>query len=611
MSLIDRVREALLGALGRAAREKGFDAAVLAGAGEAAWTVERPKRPEHGDLATNIALVLQKQLKSPPRALAQGVVDALAGDPVISSAEIAGPGFINLRLHPRAFHAELDAVLRAGASGFGRAPAATRERINLEFVSANPTGPINVASGRNAIYGDTVARLLEATGHRVTREYYINDRGNQIRKFAESVRAISEGREVPEDGYQGEYVKELAAHIAQNDKESLAGDVDTLGRTCVTWMLRGIPGSKMLPGISRSLASLGIYFDVWFSEESLYRWGAVPMALAQLANDGYLVRKDGALFFVAKSSDEDKEGEERMTADEDRVVQKSNGEYAYFASDIAYAKDKLDRGYDRIMIVLGADHHGYVTRMRNALEAQGLPSERFEALLYQLVFVYRNGALFQSSKRAGNFVTIEEVADEIDDAAGRKGAGSDAIRFFFLSRHANSNVAFDVDLAKKKSLDNPIFYVQYGYARLCSILRKAESIGIVRPELPAPETWAKLVHPDELAIAARLSEFPELVRGAAETREPHKIVFFVQELARDFQSYFTRMKTDPILPQASQRAEAGWESRWDHDKTAARLAWVEAMRITYKAALDLLGVGAPERMDKPASGEDAAEDQEG
>jgi len=595
MSLIDRVHESLHHALSRLAQEGAFGAgATDVFGGEATWTVERPKRPEHGDFATNIALVLNKRVKLAPRALAEAITRALASDPIIASAEIAGPGFINLRLHPRAFHAELDAVLRAGAT-FGRVPAGS-QRVNLEFVSANPTGPINVASGRNAIYGDAVGRLLEATGWRVTREYYINDRGNQIRLFAESVKAIHAGREVPEDGYQGEYVKELAHHLAQVDVAALTGDTEALGRTCVTWMLRGIPGSKVLPGISKSLASLGVYFDVWFSEESLYRWGAVPMALAQLEHDGHLARKDGALFFVAKGDQEDK----------DRVVQKSNGDYSYFASDIGYAKDKIGRGYDHMIIVLGADHHGYKPRMRNAIEALGFGADRLECLFYQLVFIYRNGEMVRSSKRAGNFVTIEEVADEIDEAAGRKGAGSDAIRFFFLSRNANSNVDFDIDLAKKKSLDNPVFYVQYGHARLCSILRKAESLGIQARTHLSPEEWASLVHPDELAIASRLAEFPDLVRAAAATREPHKVVFFVQELARDFQSYFTRLKTDPILPQASQRAAEGWEAQWDHKKTAARLAWVEAMRIAYRAALELLGVSAPDRMDRPA--DDGASD---
>jgi len=622
MSLVDRVRGALEGALDRLAREDALGAGGRdAVASATSWTVERPKRPEHGDLTTNAAMVLAKPTRMPPRAIADALVKALAGSKVVAAAEIAGPGFVNLRLHPAAFHAELDEILRAGA-GYGRAAAATGERVNLEFVSANPTGPINVASGRNAIYGDTVGRLLEAAGHRVTREYYINDFGNQIRAFADSVAAVAKGEELPEDGYRGEYVRELADFLNAADPGAVDGDRDTFARACVTWMLRGIEGSKTLPGIRRSLADLGIHFDVWFSEASLHRWGAVQVGLRQLERRGFLVKKDGAVFFTmqpqgdAKAPDDEpasgdapppkpakdaKAGGAKAKAelDKDRVVQKSDGTYTYFASDVAYQADKVGRGYDRIIIVLGADHHGYVPRVRNSLEALGLPSERFEALLYQLVYIYKGGELLKSSKRAGNFVTIEEVADEIDEAAGRKGAGADAIRFFFLSRSANSNVEFDIDLAKKKSLDNPVFYVQYGYARLSSILRKAESIGIAPPRRLGADDWAALAHPDELAIAARIAEFPELVAAASASREPHRLTFYLQELAREFQSYFTRLKTDPVLPQDSRRAEPGWEATWDHKKTAARLAWIEAIRIVYAAGLALLGVSAPERMDRP------------
>ena len=593
MSLADRVRTTLHEALERLAREgalgENVEEARALVAEATGWTVDRPKRPEHGDLATNIAMVLTKRAKKPPRAIAEALVKALEGDKVIRTAEIAGPGFVNLRVHASALHAELDVILHDG-TGYGRAPSATGERINLEFVSANPTGPINVASGRNAIYGDTVARLLEATGNRVTREYYINDFGNQIRVFSDSVATVAAGKPLSEEHYQGEYVKELAEHLKKNDPEVLAKGGDDLARVCMTWMLHGIEGSRVLPGIRRSLADIGIFFDVWFSEESLHRWGAVKAALGKLQTGGYLLEKDGALFFVAG---------EKGSEDKDRVVRKSDGQYTYFASDIAYHADKVSRGYDRLITVLGADHHGYVPRVRNALEALGLPSDKYEALLYQLVFIFKDGKPLKSSKRAGNFVTLEEVADEIDEAAGRKGAGSDAIRFFFLSRSATTNVEFDIDLAKKKSLDNPVFYVQYGYARLCSIAKKAESLGVARPHHLAPEAWAKLAHPDELAIAARLGEFPEMLREATQAREPHRVVFYLQELAREFQSYFTRLKTDPILPQDSTRASAGWEASWDFEKTAARLAWIEAIRLVYAAGLGLLGVSAPERMDAP------------
>jgi arginyl-tRNA synthetase len=619
MSLAEQVRAVVEGALREAARAGAFGDGVDPSLfGGASFTVERPKRPEHGDLATNAPMVLTRKLGRPPRAIAEALVKALEGSPVVRTAEIAGPGFVNLRVHPRALHAELDAILIAGPS-YGRAPAATRERINLEFVSANPTGPVTVASGRNAIYGDAIARLLEATGNRVTREFYINDRGNQVRMLAESVRAAAEGKPTPENGYKGEYVAELARWLEGVEPELLEqarsstrtdATLEALGRVCVTWMLRGIPGSLTLPGIRPTLAELGVAFDVWFSEESLHRWGAVSAVIRQLDQAGYLERKDGALFFRGK---EVKEGDPTLVEDKDRVVRKSDGTWAYFASDIAYLADKIGRGYDRLIYVLGADHHGTLPRLKNAMLALGLPLERFEALLFQLVFITKGGEAVKMSKRQGQFVTVNEVVNEIDEAAGRKGAGADALRFFFLSRSANSNVDFDVELAKKASLDNPVFYVQYGHARLSSILRKAAEIGLPpRTSLPGA-AWASLVHPDELAIAALLSEFPSVVETAAAERAPHRIVFYVQELAQSFQSYFTRLKDDPILPRATERSRPEWEKTWDRDKTQARLAWIEAIRSVYSGALGLLGVSAPERMDRPkdvgAAGTTSDEDE--
>ena len=599
MSLAERVRTAISDAL-----ESMVSRGELArGAAEgASWVIERPKRAEHGDLATNVAMALAKRAGQPPRAIAEKLVRALAGSDVVAGAEVAGPGFVNLRLHPRAFQREVQEVLRAGR-GWGRAAAGTGERVDIEFVSANPTGPVTIASGRNAVLGDTVARLLESQGHRVTREYYINDRGNQVRAFAESVRAAAAGRDPPEDGYKGAYVRELASWLRGIEPQLFDGDdVDALGRACVTWMLRGVPGSRTLPGIRPSLADLRVHFDVWFSEESLHRWGAVPAVMRQLKEGGYLVEKDGALFFQAPDG---------AVEDKDRVVRKSDGTWAYFASDIAYFADKIARGYDRLVAVLGADHHGYVARVRNALAALGLPQERFDALLYQLVFITKGGEAVKMGKRAGNFVTIDEVMDEIDEAAQRKGAGADALRFFFLSRSANSNVEFDIELAKKSSLDNPVFYVQYGYARLCSIQRKARTIGLETParESVQPAALEKLVHPDELAMCQKLGDFPDVLAEAAAAKEPHRIVFYVQELARDFQSYFTRLKgeNDPVLPPASVRAVPGWEPSWDLQKTRARLAWIEAIRVTYAQALELVGVSAPERMDRPADDADAAD----
>lgn len=597
MSLALRVRSAIEGTLARLSAEGTLGDAGARAVAEAAasWVVERPKRAEHGDLATNVAMVLTKKVGKPPRAIAEALVKALTGNDVVASAEIAGPGFVNLRLHPSAVHAEIQAISKAGA-GFGRAPAASGERVNVEFVSANPTGPITVAAARNGILGDAIARLLEVTGNRVTREFYVNDFGNQIRVFAESVRAAHEGKERGEGMYQGGYIDEIARFLEKRRPDPFAQDDADLARTCITTMLHGIPGSKTLPGVRKTLADLGIYFDVWFSEESLHRWGNVEVGLERLRARGFLVEKDGATWFVAE--------EGKADADKDRVVKKTDGAYTYFASDIAYHSDKLSRGYDRLIDVWGADHHGYIPRMRNVLDALGLEHERFEVVIYQLVNILRGGELVKSSKRAGNVVTADEVMDEIDEAAGREGAGRDALRFFFLSRSSNTTVDFDLDLAKKKSLDNPVFYVQYGHARLSSILRKAESIGYAGWNEPTGGAWAKLAGADELAIGLHLARFPEVLSEAAALREPHRIVFYVQELARDFQSYFTRNKIDPILPQDSFRADPAWTERWDHDKTAARLAWVRAVRAVYASALEVLGISAPDRMELPPSTED-------
>lgn len=608
MTLADRVRASVDGALRRLADggALGADAPAILAAG-VTFAVEPPKRAEHGDYATNAAMVLTKKLGVAPRVLAESLAKALDGDPVVATAEVAGPGFLNLRVRPAAIHAELRAILAAGAS-YGRAPAASGERVDVEFVSANPTGPITVAAARNGILGDAVARLLERTGSRVTREYYVNDFGNQIRIFAESVRAAFEKRERSGEQYLGVYIDEIASHLAANAPDVFTKDDAELARTCITVMLHGIPGSKTLPGIRKTLADLGIGFDVWFSEESLHRWGNVEVGLAKLRAAGYLVDKDGATWFVVPQveSEADAKATKGKAAaregDKDRVVKKSDGAYTYFASDIAYHADKLARGYDRLIDVWGADHHGYIPRMKNVLDALGLPSSKFEVLIYQLVNILRDGQPVRSSKRAGNVVTADEVMDEIDEAAGRDGAGRDALRFFFLSRSANTAVDFDLDVAKKRSLDNPVFYVQYGHARLCSILRKAEAIGGFSTA-PSDAAWAKLAEPEELALGLALSRWPDVLAEAAALREPHRLVFYVQELARDFQSYFTRKKTDPVVPQDSVQRDPAWRQTWDHDKTSARLAWIVAIRSVFAAALDALGISAPERMDLPQSEE--------
>ena len=567
----------------------------------ASFKLDLPKRPEHGDLACNVALAVQKLAQKPPRAIAELIAAELARSAIIAQAEIAGPGFINLRLRASAYQRVLADIVAAG-NGYGRAAAGTLGRMMVEFVSANPTGPLLISHGRNAVIGDTVARLLEAVGHHVSREYYVNDFGNQVRLLAESVRAAHRGTPPPEGGYGGEYVTELARWIAAHLPETYVDpDPSALARLCVSCMLDGVPGSKVLNGIRRTLQDLGIVFDNWFSEESLYRWGRVASSLALLRRRDCLVERDGALFFKSAEAGDD----------QDRVVRKSDGNYTYFASDIAYHADKFARGYEHLIVVLGADHHGYEARVRGAIAALGLPADAFEVLFFQLVHLLRDGKPYKMGKRLGNLITINEVAEEIDEAAGRVGAGADALRYFYLCRRSDSSIDIDIELAKKSSLDNPVFYLQMGYARLCSILRRAKDVfGL---EVPA---WSgalgeRIVHPDELKILSRLGRFPAVVCEAAEGREPHRIIFFLKELSEEFQSYFTRLKAegDAVLPLSSQMTQPGWEARWDRDKTLARLLWIDAIRSVYGAALKLLGITALSRMDPLQDRPDAQEDE--
>ncbi|MFO0757631.1 MAG: arginine--tRNA ligase [Byssovorax sp.] len=592
MGIEEKVRAKIAAALGDLAREGALPAAVLS----VPFAVDRPKREGLGDLASNVALAIQKVAGKPPRAIAEIVAARLAGDPAVEAVELAGPGFLNLRLKASLFHEVLAELLAAGPA-YGRAPAATGERVLLEFVSANPTGPLLISHGRGAILGDAVGSLLEAAGHRVIREYYVNDFGNQVRLLGESVRAALEGRPAPEGGYGADYVKELAGWVQDHAREALADpDPMTLARTATTRMLDGVPGSKVLPGIRRTLGDLGIFHDAWFSEESLHRSGRVSAALDTLSARGYLEERDGALFFKSESEGDDK----------DRVVKKSDGLYTYFASDIAYHADKVTRGYDRLIDVLGADHHGYQARVRNALKALGMPSDRFEVLLYQLVNLLRDGKPYKMGKRLGNLITIEEVVEEIDEAAQRKGAGADALRYFYLSRRSDTTIDLDLEVAKKSSLDNPVFYLQYGYARACSIQRRAAEVFQIDLGAIAasPALFARLTHPSELAILGQLGRFPAMVAEAAALREPHRVVFWAQELSQAFQSYFTRCKDDPVLPQVKHTREAGWEATWDWEKTKARLLWIEGIRLGYGAALRLLGISAPQKMERLGEAQD-------
>jgi arginyl-tRNA synthetase len=591
MGVEEQLRERLGEALGRL---------VADGTLSTSWVstpinVEPPPRGSPGHLATNAALVLAKSAGRPPRALAERLAELIATAPEVQAIEVAGPGFLNVTLRPAAFHAVLEEIIRIGRA-YGRAPAATGERINVEFVSANPTGPLLVSHGRGAVVGDVVARLLEATGHRVTREYYINDFGNQVRLLGESIRAAARGDEPPQGGYAGSYVQAAASYLREHQAALLeAGAEKELERFAVRLMLLGIPGSE-LKGIRPVLGDMGIDFDVWTSEEGLHRSGHVERALAELGGRGRTKRgPDGALFFV--TGDED---------DKDRVIQKSDRDYTYFASDIAYHDDKLGRGFARMIDVWGADHHGYVARLRSAIEALGHDASGFEILLFQLVKLVRDGREVRMGKRLGTLITLQEVMEEIDLEVGNPRAGRDALRVFFLSRRVDTPITLDLELAKKQEAENPVFYIQYGHARLCSIIRRAsEKFGLGVPRYSS-ELAARVVHPLELGILQELGRYPAVVREAAEAREPHKVLAYLNLLALAFQSYYTqlRVENDSILPSQKQQTD-GWESRWDWPRTLGRLLWVEAIRSVYSSGLGLLGVDAPERMVRPVP-EDAS-----
>jgi arginyl-tRNA synthetase len=604
MSIAKRVRTSIVNAVARAYRDlSGMDTNAdlpVDIVEPLPWTVERPKREGQGDLATNAALVLAKPLGKPADVIAKAIGDWL--DPGIFRYEIAGPGFLNLTLQPGAFHADLLDVLQAG-SGWGRRPAGTGERINLEFVSANPTGPVTVASGRNAVLGDVLARVLQAQGHQVTREYYINDRGSQVFKLGGSIRRTArrmlEGgnEDDPEVEYRGPYMIELTDWLKSHDPSFSSASEERQAHVAAYRLVHGIPGSKTLPGIRPSLAALGVHFDVWFSEKSLFDSGMFRDTLDRIEAAGRLEEPQGATVERPSGPGQTLATPLIYRADGlpngERVLRKSNGEWTYFASDAAYCADKIARGYARLILVVGADHHGYVPWIEDVLRLLGFQGT-FNVLLYQLVTILKDGVPVKMSKRAGNIVTIDEVMDEIDEAMDRKGAGADALRYSLLVRSPNTAVEFDVEEAKKRSLDNPVFYIQYGYARLCGIQRKAAALGFHQ----STRDLSGLSLKSELALIQLLGEFHDMLDKAARQLEPHHLATYLHDLARVFHGYYTETRKDPILPLESTMAQPGWRDTWNEARTEARLSLVEAVRLVYKSALDLVGISAPEQMNR-------------
>jgi arginyl-tRNA synthetase len=582
----ETIREILSQAINDLAGE-GFVGAVQ----PAAVSVERTKRPEHGDFASNVALTLAKPAGKQPRAVAEAIIARLprGGASPLAEATVAGPGFINVRLAPSFWQSALGRILAAGAD-WGRGAPRAAPKVLLEYLSANPTGPITVAHGRVAAVGDSLMRTMRFAGYTVTPEFYINDAGNQVQTLALStwVRYMETARAAdptvpevafPENGYKGGYIRDFGRALYARDGARWVRPTPPEGPDFEAIQAFGIESSLAI--IRATMQRFGVSFDVWQSERELHKSGEVMATLAALEAAGYIDRHDGAVWLKTTALWGD---------DKDRVVMKSDGLPTYLLADIAYHRKKLARGYDELDDIWGADHHGYIPRMQAALKAFGFDPAVLRVVLIQIVSLIRNGQPVAMGKREGEFVTLDEVIEEV---------GKDATRFFYLMRRHDTSLEFDLDLAKKQSMDNPVYYVQYGHARCASIARRAAELEAPRLAF-SPELAAELTLPEELAILRRLAEFPDFVADTADAREPHRLTTYLMELAGEFQSYYTQLQKvhgDTILPQERHRT-GDWRATWNWRKTAARLYWVEAIAQVLRSGLDLLGVSAPVAMAK-------------
>ncbi|MDO5031964.1 arginine--tRNA ligase [Corynebacterium sp.] len=531
--------------------EHSLDTSVL----PAEVTVERPRNPEHGDYATNLALQVAKKAGANPRELAQWLADSLSSNAAIDEVSIAGPGFVNIRLAAAAQGAIVEQV-RAQGADYGHNDTYAGEKINLEFVSANPTGPIHLGGTRWAAVGDSLGRVLEASGAEVTREYYFNDHGEQINRFARSLVAAAKGEPTPEDGYGGAYIQEIAADVLEKNPQALEGSAEEVQEN-----FRSVGVELMFAHIKDSLHAFGVDFDVYFHENSLFESGAVDKAVQHLKDNGKLYFADGAWWLKSTDYGDDK----------DRVVIKSDGHAAYIAGDIAYAADKFDRGHDLAIYMLGADHHGYIARLRAAAAAMGYDPNQVEVLIGQMVNLVRDGKAVRMSKRAGTVITLDDLVDAI---------GVDGARYSLVRSSVDSSLDIDLGLWASQSSDNPVYYVQYGHARICSILRRAAEAGVSAEGADL----GLLTHEKEGDLIRTLGEFPEVVATAASLREPHRVARYAEELAAVFHRFYDQCQ---ILPKADEEAQP---------VHAARLALADATRQVLANALTMVGVSTPERM---------------
>ncbi|WP_326958166.1 arginine--tRNA ligase [Amycolatopsis sp. NBC_01286] len=521
-------------------------------------TIERPRNPDHGDYATNLALQVAKKAGLKPREFAEALAAAVAAADGVASAEVAGPGFLNFRLAAAAQGDIVRQVIEAGAA-FGRGDALAGTKINLEFVSANPTGPIHLGGTRWAAVGDALGRVLGAQGGEVTREYYFNDAGAQIDRFVRSLIAAAKGEPAPEDGYAGGYINDIAAEVIKAEPSALSLPEQERHET-----FRRIGIGLMFTEIKDSLHEFGTDFDVYFHENSLHESGAVDAAVQQLKDSGNLYFADGAWWLKSSEYGDDK----------DRVVIKQDGNPAYIAGDLAYFKDKRNRGFDLCIYMLGADHHGYIARLKAAAAAFGDDPATVEVLIGQMVNLVSDGKPVRMSKRAGTVITMEDLVEAV---------GVDPARYELIRYSVDSTLDVDLDLLRKHSNDNPVYYVQYAHARLCTMLRGAADLGLKSTE---DVDFGQLTLPVEGDLIRTIGEFPEMVRRAAEMREPHRVARYLEELAGALHKFYA-VREARVLPKGDEQATAA---------NFARVALCEAARQVLVNGLALVGVSAPERM---------------
>ncbi|ELD8135280.1 TPA: arginine--tRNA ligase [Staphylococcus pseudintermedius] len=552
MNIIDQVKQTLIQEIEKSIQQANIVESIPE------IKIEIPKDTKNGDYATNIAMVLTKLAKRNPREIAQLIVDHLDTEAAhVKKIDIAGPGFINFYLDSSYLNAVIDQALELDTQ-FGRVAESKNKKILVEYVSANPTGDLHIGHARNAAVGDTLCNILDAAGYDVTREYYINDAGNQITNLAKSIEArylqhSGQKAEMPADGYHGQDIKNIGTDLAKKQPKLMDLSDDERLKT-----FRQLGVDYEMAKLKQDLADFNIHFDNWFSETSLYEKGEIKAVLERMKENGYTYEQDGATWLRTTDFKDDK----------DRVLIKKDGTYTYFLPDIAYHYDKFQRGNDNLINLFGADHHGYINRLKASLETFGVDSDRLEIQIMQMVRLMQDGEEVKMSKRTGNAITLREIMDEV---------GIDAARYFLTMRSADTHFDFDMALAKEQSQDNPVYYAQYAHARICSILRQAEAQGY---QVEKAADYQTITNDKAIELLKKVAEFEPMIEGAAEARAPHRVTNYIQDLAAHFHKFYNAEK---VLTE-------------DQAKTKAHLALIDAVRITLRNALQLVGVTAPEQM---------------